>query len=419
MNDLKNSSQISEDKETVNKDFLNFIMNKKNKVNKIGNKPSNKKSNGKDKIKPNTDLDNNLVDFDDLEESNDKKTKFIYLDNNFVPQKAPEINNSQNDGSLKALLNKFAGSVVNKIANVAEQEDEKNDSDENESESSHTDEESQLSEEDYQDSNYNHFISFKNEEEVVSDLEDEEDETSKKQQMKNNKKERRKVECEVFAENIPLDKNEKEIIKILKKGNTNIVKIKVLKDKETGKSKGKAFIKFFSAEDANLLLNSKLKIEKNKIVFSLVKKFEQNEENEKDFKKNDNSKNKVNKSKPNKFSHTQNSEKNTLHTAFIRNLPLILEEETVKKTFKKYGKIANIRLMKTKEGKSKGFGYIDFETETDLEKVLKNDQVITLGGKEIHIEKAKSSFSDIVYETGKRLGKKKKREKSETQEEEN
>jgi RNA recognition motif-containing protein len=418
MNDLKNSSHNSEDKETVNKDFLNFIMNKKNKVSQIGNKPFNKKSNGKDKIKPNTDLDNNLVDVEDPDESNDKKTKFIYLDNNFVPQKAPEINNSQNDGSLKALLNKFAGSVVNKVANVAEQDVEKNDSDNNESESSHTDEESQLSEEDYQDSNYNHFMSFKNEEENVSDLEDEEDEiTSKKQQMKTNKKERRKVECEVFAENIPLDKNEKEIIKILKNGKTNIVKIKVLKDKETGKSKGKAFIKFFSAEDANLFLNSKLKIEKNKIVLSLVKKFEQIEENE--LKKNNNSKNKVNKSKPNKFSDTQNSQKNTLHTAFIRNLPLILEEETVKKTFKKYGKIANIRLMKSKEGKSKGFGYIDFETETDLEKVLKNDQVITLGGKEIHIEKAKSSFSDIVYETGKRLGKKKKREKAETQEEEN
>jgi RNA recognition motif-containing protein len=353
----------------------------------------------------------------------ERKMKFIFLDNNFVPQRAPEIDNSHNDGSLKALLNKFTGSVVNK---VVEHEERKDDSDNNETESSHSDEEeSQLSEEDYQDSNYNHFLSNKNEMEDLPDLnadEDYGDEANINQQSKSGKKERRKVECEVFAENIPLDKHEKEIIKIFKNQNTKIVKIKVLKDKETGKSKGKAFIKFFTAEDANQFLNSKLKIEKNKITLSIVKKFEEIEkcDGEKNInpKNNNNPKNSKNSNSKKSLDSAKN-EKNTLHTAFIRNLPLILEEDTVKKTFKKFGKIANIRLIKTKEGKSKGFGYIDFETEADLEKVLKNEEAFTLGGKEIHIEKAKSSFSDKVYETGKRLGKKKKRENTKPEEEEN
>ena len=67
--------------------------------------------------------------------------------------------------------------------------------------------------------------------------------------------------------------------------------------------------------------------------------------------------------------------------------------------------------MKTGEGKSKGFGYIDFESEEGLNKAIKESGLspIIIEGKQIVVEKAKSSFNDKVYEDNKRLGKKKQR----------
>ena len=68
--------------------------------------------------------------------------------------------------------------------------------------------------------------------------------------------------------------------------------------------------------------------------------------------------------------------KNTKHTAFLGNLPTSLKEEDIKKHFKN---IVGIRLMTTKEGKSKGFAYVDFKNEEELEKAIAEKRKVKIG----------------------------------------
>jgi hypothetical protein len=101
---------------------------------------------------------------------------------------------------------------------------------------------------------------------------------------------------------------------------------------------------------------------------------------------------------------------NSSHTAFLGNLPLSATQEQIKKQFNNIGKVLTVRLKTTKDGKSKGFGYIDFSSEKCLNKAIDNTNKILMDGKEVKIEKAKSSFNDSFYhESNIRLGKKKKR----------
>jgi RNA recognition motif-containing protein len=89
----------------------------------------------------------------------------------------------------------------------------------------------------------------------------------------------------------------------------------------------------------------------------------------------------------------------------LGNLPSTITEERLKKFFKN---ISRIRLMISKEGKSKGFGYIDFKTEEALNKSLEKN--VKIDGKEIKIEKAKTSFNTEVLNESKRLKKKRPRD---------
>jgi RNA recognition motif-containing protein len=395
----------------VNEKFLNFVNLKKNKpiipVKEVEGLP-------------NEDSD-----------SNERKYRIVMKKDNKNPAatSAPAIDDSQNDGSLKALLSSMSGTVINKVVEAkpskefAEEEEEEASASESESdgEENITDSES---EDDYEEERYNHFA--KNsyyEQEVEEEIEQEEDdieqqeeEVEEKQDYSKNGKEKRKVECEIFAESIPLYIDEKQTVKFLKALSKKIVKVKVLKDKETGKCKGKAFIKFFTQADAQEVMKKNPKIDGTALTLTFVKKFDNPSENTNSFQKNS----RENNAASNNFNNRQEKpynklEKtpvnNNLHTAFIRNLPLLLEEKTVNKHFRSFGKITNVRLMKTGDGKSKGFGYVDFESEETLTKAISGsiETPIIIEGKQIYLEKAKSSFNEAVYEDSKRLGKKKKR----------
>lgn len=419
----------------INQKFVNFVNQKK--------------------IKPYTattgaETNTQMEENDENTYPQEKKYKIVMKSNNKNIEneeklKAPKIDESQNDGSLKALLSSMSGKVINKVVeskvssnNVQEQGEEESESNESED---YGDSES---EDDYEEEKYNHFgrnINLQvedeeNQEEYESEEEDQNDqdeennrESSNRNEKQSKGKEKRKVECEIFAENIPFNKDEKQIVKFFKNLNNKIVKIKVLKDKDTGKSKGKAFIKFFSQEDAQEMMNRKIKIDGIPLTLTFVKKFdnpnsssgENSQKNQRDKFGNPNKFDKFTNKHQNQpqenYRDTNNSKSfktpvnNNLHTAFIRNLPLLLDESKVNKNFKSFGKIKTVRLMKTGEGKSKGFGYIDFESEEGLNKAIKESGLspIIIEGKQIVVEKAKSSFNDKVYEDNKRLGKKKQR----------
>lgn len=240
--------------------------------------------------------------------------------------------------------------------------------------------------------------------------------------------------CEIYVDNLPFNKNEIEIKNFFAKLNKNVVFVKLLKE-DNGRSKGRAFIKFRTYNDALSIINEgDISMEKRKLRVSLVdkeKKYKGNNESltnnfDKNMFENKQTPEKINNRTKDKTELDLNSDKilsnsnnkrfdfknNQSNTIFVKNLPEDVEESKLKKLFKQFGKIENIRLLKKLDGSIKNFGYIDFENETSVDEATKLGK-IKIDKNDLIIEKAKSSFNQHVFNDSKTIAKKRKREQNE------
>jgi RNA recognition motif-containing protein len=229
--------------------------------------------------------------------------------------------------------------------------------------------------------------------------------------------------CEIYVDNLPFEKNEIFIKNFFAKINKNVIFVKLLKDLKTNISKGRAFVKFITYNDALSIINEgDIYMNGRKLRISLVEKdkvYEKIKTNSNDGEKFTQEK-KVNKD--NKFhsynthqkifnkNKEQNFEFNKSNTIFVKNLPDVnLEESKIKKVFKKFGNITSVRLMKKDDNTLKNFCYVDFENSETVDEILKSGN-FKIGGKDLIVEKAKSSFNQTVFNESKTLKKKRKRE---------
>ncbi|KAM3232935.1 glycine-rich RNA-binding protein 3, mitochondrial-like [Capsicum annuum] len=75
---------------------------------------------------------------------------------------------------------------------------------------------------------------------------------------------------------------------------------------------------------------------------------------------------------------------------FIGGLPQSLTEDDLKKYFSSFGDVVGRRIMlDRKTGRSQGFGFVTFDNEEAVEKVLANGCMHELGGKQVEIKRAK------------------------------
>lgn len=401
-------------------------------------------------------------------------------------------NKTPEDNSLKALLLANKGKTIDKRLPESEVNAENSAEETSESEE----------EEDYDQENYNHFVKYQDpdsesersfererenmrkkyedpdysggddsefaedsaEEEDLEDLSAEEekeiDEAEKrkknKKKLKENEKEKtvslekekknsdapastlQNNHCEIYVDNLPFNKHEIEIKNFFAKLNKNVVFVKLLKD-EQGISKGRAFVKFRTYNDALSIINEgDISMEKRKLRVSLVDKDRRSKgkEDSTAHEKNEQSRKQENKKTPEKFNNDNNNKtknyelelnsdkhltnyknkndfkNNQSNTVFVKNLPDDVEEAKLKKLFKKFGKIANIRLLKKLDGSIKNFGYIDFENGESVDEAVKLGR-LRLDQNDLIIEKAKSSFNQNVFNDSKTIAKKRKREQAE------
>lgn len=98
---------------------------------------------------------------------------------------------------------------------------------------------------------------------------------------------------------------------------------------------------------------------------------------------------------------------NNQNTLYLGNLPEDADQNTLMKKLKTFGDIKSIRMKTNKEGKSKGFCYVDLANQETLNKILLGKH-LKVGGKELKIEKAHSTFNEKVKPT-QRVGKKKQK----------
>ncbi|CAK9871371.1 unnamed protein product [Sphagnum jensenii] len=81
-------------------------------------------------------------------------------------------------------------------------------------------------------------------------------------------------------------------------------------------------------------------------------------------------------------------------TIFVKNIAWSIDEDTISEFFHDVGEVTDVRLAKDENGRSKGYGHIEFETEEEAKKaVLKSGE--TLEGRDLFIDLAKERGASV------------------------
>jgi len=83
---------------------------------------------------------------------------------------------------------------------------------------------------------------------------------------------------------------------------------------------------------------------------------------------------------------------------YVGNLPFELNEEQLKDCFQEFGEITEALLIKDKRtGRPKGFGFVEYATESDADLAISKMNGEELGGRKLRVNKAtpktESAFS--------------------------
>jgi len=69
----------------------------------------------------------------------------------------------------------------------------------------------------------------------------------------------------------------------------------------------------------------------------------------------------------------------------VANLPFSLEDDGLTKLFKDH-KVSKAHVVKNRNGRSKGFGFVEFEHETDQKAALEASSKLTAEGRELIVK---------------------------------
>ena len=156
---------------------------------------------------------------------------------------------------------------------------------------------------------------------------------------------------ELFVKNLSYNSNEKSLKSFFSKYGT-VTNVKLLK-RDDGKLKG---IGFSSRKEAQKAIDDadNLECDGRKINVSFS--------NEKPSSRDDgNFKQRSNDRGNDRGGNDRGGNRDSGNTVFMGNLSFKTTEESIKKFFRDSGKVADIRIAKTPEGKMKGFCHVEFE----------------------------------------------------------
>lgn len=88
---------------------------------------------------------------------------------------------------------------------------------------------------------------------------------------------------------------------------------------------------------------------------------------------------------------------------FIGGIPPSFTEDELKVHFSHYGSIVDHQIMlDSKTGRSRGFGFVTFESEESVESIFSEGKTHELGGKEVEIKRAEPKRASSDYANGSR-----------------
>jgi len=168
--------------------------------------------------------------------------------------------------------------------------------------------------------------------------------------------------------------------------------------RQDGSSKGIAFVRmatrggFFKAESNNgeefmgrqVWINNANKSYGNN---NYQNKNYNNNYNNNNYNNNYNNRN--NYGNQGNFNGPKKVHKNQTQTIFVGNLSWNTTTDMLKETFEPCGKVADVRIARKPDGRSRGFAYVEFETEESVKKALEEMTGTKVDGREINIDASK------------------------------
>lgn len=75
---------------------------------------------------------------------------------------------------------------------------------------------------------------------------------------------------------------------------------------------------------------------------------------------------------------------------YVGNLPFNLGEEDLKEIFEEYGEVATTKIISDKfSGRSKGFGFVEMESDDEANNAIKELNNAEVGGRNIKVNESK------------------------------
>ena len=205
----------------------------------------------------------------------------------------------------------------------------------------------------------------------------------------------------LFVKNLDFSTNEKQLKKFFEKKNYIVKKVEIAKHLKEGRNVSSGF-GFVELKDENMVLKA-MKNLQGALLGGHSLKLSISKSNNNDSKSKDMLKSK--RKRETEYNDYEYEDENiTNNKLLIKNLAFEANKEELRKLFKVYGQVKNLRLPSKIDGSHRGFAFIEFMSHEEAQKAFKELQNTHFYGRKIVIEWAKqeSSIEEIREKTSKK-----------------
>ncbi|KAI3908269.1 hypothetical protein MKX01_027291 [Papaver californicum] len=136
----------------------------------------------------------------------------------------------------------------------------------------------------------------------------------------------------------------------------NLVSVRICKDSVSSLSLGYGYVNYISTHDANLAIE---KLNHTPLRGQMIRVM---------------------------WSHRDSDARNSgIANLFVKNLSVSIDNVKLHEMFSKYGNILSCKVATTQEGNSKGYGFVQYETEESATAAINNVNGYTVEGKQIYV----------------------------------
>ena len=205
----------------------------------------------------------------------------------------------------------------------------------------------------------------------------------------------------LFVKNLDFSTNEKQLKKFFEKKDYIVKKVEIAKHLKEGRNVSSGF-GFVELKDEKMVLKA-MKNLQGALLGGHSLKLSISKSNNNDSKSKDILKSK--RKRETEYNDYEYEDENiTNNKLLIKNLAFEANKEELRKLFKVYGQVKNLRLPSKIDGSHRGFAFIEFMSHEEAQKAFKELQNTHFYGRKIVIEWAKqeSSIEELREKTSKK-----------------